>query len=433
MLEQGSTGHAISDAETQEARNRVILKITSERLAEDFEIRKKRFDLFKTKYSDFVKNEKWSKLLELSDMNGFLQKSYNGRKKFLQEIKDIINDPKLTENIAQQQEALKDLLSLTHLYNFDKTKKPLNKETQKESELIINKDNKEVLADALKNAFTDYATRLDAFNEALHNLPEINTLNMLQKIENASNQASIALGFAALFAMVAGPAHLAVLGVTITVEKFAFFAKAALVTGHVTGAKAEDLKIEIQNKITEQMEAITNTALPKASFFKNMGDSLGKRFKNWLNRENSYQGKAYKGIGKAMEWLKNQKDNTTAWWNRKEQTSDIFKKIGTAVRVTTGAGVLAGKVIGKGIAAGAKAIGSGINWTGKQANFEYHNVTTYKNLSREEAKQAYEKQKEKDRRDAYNKSLKKFLPFNINLNEDDEDSYNSALAAIPAT
>jgi len=429
IIEQGSTGHSVSDRETQEARNEVILANTKEYLAEDFEIRKQRFDEFKQKYPDFSQNPKWSKLLELSDMNEFLNKTYNGRKQFLEEINAIINDPELTADIEQHENALQDLLQLT-LFHHMKTN-PLDQKTTDDIKNDISSI-KENIGDILKNVFNDYTTRLNAFNEALHNLPEINTLNMLQKIENASNQASIALGFAALFAMVAGPAHLAVLGVTITVEKFAFFAKAALVTGHVAGAKAEDLKIDIQNKITEQIEAITNTALPKAGFFKNTGDSLGKRFKRWLtekdtaySNQDSWKGKAYRGlknlsgigvdgIKSATEWLKTKKDSSVDWWNKKETESNAFKVTGDTTRA-----------IGKRLINEAKAIPSKIVSGYKAIHFEYHNLTKYRNLSRKEAQKAYEKQQQKDKREEYNKTLAKFLPLNINLEEGNENSNSS--------
>lgn len=414
FIEEASTGHATSDKETQETRNEATKNIIAKRLAEDFEIRAQRFNVFKTKYPDFAKNDAWSNLLELGDINSFLSKNYTQRKNLLTKLKDILRDPRLTENIDGN--ALQDLLKLTLFHNMKN--EPIDEELK--TAIINNKNNiQENVAEALKNVFSDYVARLEGFNEALHNLPQIDTLNMLEKIENASNQASITLGFAALFTMLAGPAHLAVMGVTITVEKFAIGAKVAFATGHIAGAKADDLKVEIQNAITEQIEAVTNTALPKASIFKNMGDSISKRFNKWLSNDTGLKGKAYR-------WLQEVGKNAS---DKISKTSDWAKNstdVGAYALRRTGAGV---KSVGKGIASGISAVAKGIAWGAKTAyksgHYAYHRTYTYGDLNDQQARIAYEKQKAKDKRDEYNKSLKKFLPLNINLDEGEEVKDNS--------
>lgn len=299
MLKAFASDHA-TDEEIAKKRNETILEINKERLTQDFAIKAKRFDDFKTKHAEFAKQGPWDKLLNLGDMNKFTNMSHEERTAMLQDIRKAIAAPDAFEKDFDIN-ALNDLLGIVKLHDPNGTE-PLSHHHLAELHNMPEEEQqrvKKALIEGLKDSLGDSLDKLERFNDVMENMESIKKLQDLRAIKDISVAASVVLGTAGCVAIVAQP-HIALAGFALSAEKLFIGAKINLVISHISGAAEAKASAEVQNQIKDLFGSLTTgTTLVDAREYHNHAKTLGTRIKEYW--QDKLPGKFFKGLGKIWD------------------------------------------------------------------------------------------------------------------------------------
>gem|GEM_PF-1282641 len=363
-----TTADAATDAETQLVRNKTILEINKERIFEEFKEKSATFDLFKKQYSDFSAKAPFDTLLQLGDMNKFVNMSHDERTALINDINDAITKTMSDDSLDFQESdiaPLQDLIRLTRFHstgsselpadlqkNFDTTfTTEFSSKTPEEQQEI-----KQKLIDILKESVPTALDTLTKFNSDMEEIKnDIDSLETLRTIKNAGNAAFWVLGTVAGVCML-GHTSVAIKGVQLTMEKFAIGAK----VGYVVGHKAADIEAELTKHIQTKMQAIFKPLLPETMelietiSYENKAKSLTQRAKEGIQNlagkldgalENSRVGKHYRnlkdkasrasdsmheGLKEAKRQLISMHDHTSKWLNE-QKTYRSAKNLASSV------------------------------------------------------------------------------------------------------
>jgi len=284
------TSDAATDQEKQQTRNKAILKKNRERIFEDFARKAQQFETFKETHSEFSKTPPWDSLLELGDMNKFINMSPEERTAFTTKIADTINQLLSDDTVFKSTDfdALTDLIQLTRLHDLGEANLPTDFQQKFQTTFTSEFSSKtpeeqQEIAQALKNllkeSLKDSVKKLTDFNTAMEEIKgDINSLQRLRAIKEFSNAAFWILGTAAGVLMLSH-ATIIIKGIELTMEKFAIGAKIGLFGGH----KGAHLETELSKHIQTKFQNIFSPLLPKTTalidtvFYENKAKSIKQR------------------------------------------------------------------------------------------------------------------------------------------------------------
>ncbi|HSW75577.1 MAG TPA: hypothetical protein VLG50_00890 [Candidatus Saccharimonadales bacterium] len=303
-----------TDKAIEKTRNRTIVEANRDRILQDFEIRAKRFNDFKKVHADFAKKAPWNTLLDLSDMNKFVNMSYPDRTTFLENISKAATD--LTDETVDLNSkdiaALQDLIQLTRIHAPDSIKLSSSESTKLDEAVkkdLSGLDSKQLqdlehnLRNFLKDSLTTQIQTLTNFSTAMEEIKgDTENLLNLRNMENAGHAAFWILGTCAGIAFL-GHGAIAFKGVQVSMEQFAIGAKAGFVVAHVKAHSEAELSKEVQTHhlnifrklLPETMELIETIS------YENKAKSLTQRLKE---KANSFTQKLKEKAGRFSDLVK---------------------------------------------------------------------------------------------------------------------------------
>jgi len=351
-----TTADAATDTETQLVRNKTILEINKERIFEEFKEKSATFDLFKKQYSDFSAKAPFDTLLQLGDMNKFVNMSHDERTVLINDINDAITKTMSDDSLDFQESdiaPLQDLIRLTRFHSTGNSELPADLQKKFDTTFTTEfssktpeqqQEIKQNLINILKESVPTALDTLTKFNSDMEEIKnDIDSLETLRTIKNAGNAAFWVLGTVAGVCML-GHTSVAIKGVQLTMEKFAIGAK----VGYVVGHKAADIEAELTKNIQTKMQAIFKPLLPETMelietiSYENKAKSLTQRAKEGIKSlaskadsalENSRVGNHYRnlkdyasrardsvheGLKEAKRQVTSMRDHTSNWLNEHE-------------------------------------------------------------------------------------------------------------------
>ena len=267
-------------------RNQRLLELNRERILEDFKLRAERLDILKRKHPKFADKPGWKSLLELGDMNKFIELSYKDRKDLITSIqKAVAQLTSETNNIEpEDMAALHDLIQLT----IPKSALPIEFKQNLSDTLPTEfaqltaeqqEQTKQNLRSLLKESLPNSIKMLTEFNEETKSLQkDLKSLENIKRIKNIGIAVFWVLGTVAAICMLA---HVAIIigPIVLGMEVFAIAAKVGFYFYHTKHHEEAEASNALQTKFLNTFKPLLpeTTKVLETISYKNKASGFGER------------------------------------------------------------------------------------------------------------------------------------------------------------